>query len=439
MAEKVGAVMVIGGGIAGIQSSLDLAESGYYVYMVETSPAIGGVMAQLDKTFPTNDCSMCVISPKLVEAGCNLNINILTATDVEGISGEPGNFSVRVRKRARFVDLQKCTACGDCATVCPISRPNEFNALINSRKVVYKRYPQAIPNAYAIEKRGEAPCRNACPIEQRAMGYVALIREKRYADAYRTIKEDNPFPSVCGRVCQPQVRAGLHPRRQRPRSRQHHAFEALRNRLGVRAPGRDPESLCLRRPAQAGHQRIGQEGGHHRRRPAGLTAASDLINKNYQVTVFEALPAAGGMMRVGIPEYRMPYDLVQKEVDEIVSRGLELKLNSRVDDAAGLLGEYNAVFVATGAHVGLKTGIPGNDLPDVHVATDFLRAVSLRGMDGNPTDLKGKRVLVLGGGNVAVPDSAMSSVRLGAMGGHDLSRRRRQDARPRLGSARLPR
>ncbi len=118
-------------------------------------------------------------------------------------------------------------------------------------------------------------------------------------------------------------------------------------------------------------------------------------------------------MRVGIPEYRMPYDLVQKEVDEIVSRGLELKLNSRVDDAAGLLGEYNAVFVATGAHVGLKTGIPGNDLPDVHVATDFLRAVSLRDMDGNPTDVKGKRVLVLGGGNVAV-DSAMSSVRLGA-------------------------
>jgi heterodisulfide reductase subunit A2 len=102
MADKIGAVMVVGGGIAGIQASLDLAESGYYVYMVETSPAIGGVMAQLDKTFPTNDCSMCVISPKLVEAGCNLNINIMTATDVEAISGEPGNFSVRVRKRAQM-------------------------------------------------------------------------------------------------------------------------------------------------------------------------------------------------------------------------------------------------------------------------------------------------------------------------------------------------
>ena len=413
MADKVGAVMVVGGGIAGIQSSLDLAESGYYVYMVETSPAIGGVMAQLDKTFPTNDCSMCVISPKLVEAGCNLNINILTATDVEGISGEPGNFTVRVRKRARFVDLQKCTACGDCATVCPISRPNEFNALINSRKAVYKRYPQAIPNAFAIEKRGEAPCRNACPIEQRAMGYVALIREKRYADAYRTIKEDNPFPSVCGRVCNHKCEQAC--------TRGDNGHEAV-NIMHLKRFVTDwafahPEEI--QKAYAAGAQLKPDTSGLGRKvaiigaGPAGLTAASDLINKNYQVTVFEALPAAGGMMRVGIPEYRMPYDLVQKEVDEIVSRGLELKLNSRVDDAAGLLGEYNAVFVATGAHVGLKTGIPGNDLPDVHVATDFLRAVSLRGMDGNPTDVKGKRVLVLGGGNVAV-DSAMSSVRLGA-------------------------
>ena len=107
MADKVGAVLVVGGGIAGIQSSIDLAESGYYVYMVETSPAIGGVMAQLDKTFPTNDCSMCVISPKLAEAGGNLNINILTATDVESISGEPGNFKVKLHKRARFVDLEQ--------------------------------------------------------------------------------------------------------------------------------------------------------------------------------------------------------------------------------------------------------------------------------------------------------------------------------------------
>jgi heterodisulfide reductase subunit A-like polyferredoxin len=413
MADKIGAVMVVGGGIAGIQSSLDLAESGYYVYMVETSPAIGGVMAQLDKTFPTNDCSMCVISPKLVEAGCNLNINILTATDVEAISGEPGNFSVRVRKRARFVDLAKCTACGDCATACPITRPNEFNALLNNRKAIYKRYPQAIPNAYAIEKRGEAPCRNACPIEQRAMGYVALIREKRFAEAYRTIKEDNPFPSVCGRVCNHRCEEAC--------SRGENGHEAV-NIMHLKRFVTDwafahPEEI--QKAYSAGAQIKPDTSGLGKKvaiigsGPAGLTAASDLINKNYQVTVFEALPAAGGMMRVGIPEYRMPYNLVQREVDEIVSRGVELKLNSRVDDAVALLGEYGAVFVATGAHAGLKTQIPGNDLKNVQVATDFLREVSLSDPAKRPDFVKGKRVLVLGGGNVAV-DAAMSSMRLGA-------------------------
>jgi len=413
MADKVGAVMVIGGGIAGIQSSLDLAESGYYVYMVETSPAIGGVMAQLDKTFPTNDCAMCIVSPKLVEAGCNLNINILTASDVESVSGEPGNFTVRVRKRARFVDLQKCTACGDCATVCPIARPNEFNALLNTRKAIYKRYPQAIPNAYAIEKRGEAPCRNACPIEQRAMGYIALIREKRFADAYRTIKEDNPFPSVCGRVCNHKCEEAC--------TRGENGHEAV-NIMHLKRFVTDwafahPEEV--QKAYASGIQKSPDTTGLGKRvaiigaGPAGMTAANDLVAKNFEVTVFEALPVPGGMMRVGIPEYRMPYDLVQKEIDEITARGVELKLNTRVDDAVGLLGEYQAVFVATGAHVGLKTGIPGNDLPDVHVATDFLRAVSLRNGDVQPPDVKGKRVLVLGGGNVAV-DAAMSSVRLGA-------------------------
>ena len=405
--------MVVGGGIAGIQSSLDLAESGYYVYMVETSPAIGGVMAQLDKTFPTNDCSMCVISPKLVEAGCNLNINVLTATDVEGISGEPGNFTVRVRKRARFVDLQKCTGCGDCATACPITRPNEFNALLNTRKAIYKRYPQAIPNAFAIEKRGEAPCRNACPIEQRAMGYVALIREKRFAEAYRTIKEDNPFPSVCGRVCNHRCEEAC--------TRGDNGHEAV-NIMHLKRFVTDwafahPEEI--QKAYAAGVQIKPDTSGLGKKvaiigaGPAGLTAANDLINKNYQVTVFEALPAAGGMMRVGIPEYRMPYDLVQREVDEIVARGVELKLNSRVDDAAGLLGEYNAVFVATGAHVGLKTRHPRKRSARCSRRDRFPARSQPQRCRQTARFVKGKRVLVLGGGNVAV-DAAMSSVRLGA-------------------------
>jgi len=150
--EKVGAVMVVGAGIAGIQASLDLAESGYYVYLVESTTAIGGTMPMLDKTFPTNDCSMCILSPKLVECGRHLNIKILTSSDVQEVAGEPGNFNVKIRQRPRFVDANKCTGCGSCSEECPIKVDDEFNQDLGKRKAIYKLYAQAYPNAYAIDK-----------------------------------------------------------------------------------------------------------------------------------------------------------------------------------------------------------------------------------------------------------------------------------------------
>ncbi|MCK4307667.1 CoB--CoM heterodisulfide reductase iron-sulfur subunit A family protein [candidate division WOR-3 bacterium] len=118
--KKVGSVLVIGGGIAGIQSSLDLANSGYKVYLLESSPAIGGTMAQLDKTFPTNDCAMCIMAPKLVEAGRHPNIELLTYSELEGVEGNAGNFKVKIRKKARSVDSELCTGCGNCMTNCPV-------------------------------------------------------------------------------------------------------------------------------------------------------------------------------------------------------------------------------------------------------------------------------------------------------------------------------
>ncbi len=152
-AGKVGAVLVIGGGIGGVQSALDLADSGYKVYLVEKSPGIGGVMAMLDKTFPTNDCSMCILSPKLVAAGRHNNIELHTLTEVLSVEGEPGRFRVKLLKRARSVDLGKCTGCGDCIAKCPVrDLPNEFEGGLSKRRAIYQLYAQAVPNAPTIDR-----------------------------------------------------------------------------------------------------------------------------------------------------------------------------------------------------------------------------------------------------------------------------------------------
>ncbi len=163
--------MVVGGGIAAIQAALDLADSGFRVYMVEKSPAIGGVMAQLDKTFPTNDCSMCILSPKLVEAGRHPNIELITMAEVQRLSGRHGDFMARIKQRARYVDMNKCIACGACAGKCPKKVVDEFNQGLNGRKAAYVKYPQAVPLKYAIDKdnciyfqKGKCKaCQKFCP------------------------------------------------------------------------------------------------------------------------------------------------------------------------------------------------------------------------------------------------------------------------------------
>jgi heterodisulfide reductase subunit A len=147
----VNEVLVIGGGIAGIQAALDLAETGLRVHLVERAPSIGGRMAQLDKTFPTNDCSTCILSPKMVDCARHPNVVLHTYSEVKAVLGEVGAFRARVLRRARYVDEERCTGCGDCALKCPRKVPDAFNMGLSDRRAIYLHFPQAVPMVMTID------------------------------------------------------------------------------------------------------------------------------------------------------------------------------------------------------------------------------------------------------------------------------------------------
>ncbi|MEE8412969.1 MAG: FAD-dependent oxidoreductase, partial [Dehalococcoidales bacterium] len=298
--NKVGAVMVVGAGIAGMQSALDLANSGFKVYLVEETSAIGGRMAQLDKTFPTNDCSMCIISPKLIEVDKHLNIELITNARVEAVDGEAGNFKVKVLKKPRYIDLEKCTNCGDCVAACPVDQLNEFEQGLNARKAVYKAYPQSIPGTVAISKAARPPCTLACPAGCNAQGYVALISKGKYVEADSHIKQWIPLPSALGRICH-------HPCEQacnRDEVDEPVGIASLKSFVAdlVRGKRREgsvpPEEKPVIDSAKAKIAVVGSG-------PSGLTCAYELAKRGYPVTIFEADSAPGGQLQQTIPQYRL--------------------------------------------------------------------------------------------------------------------------------------
>ncbi len=402
--SKTGAALVVGGGIGGMQAALDLTAAGIKVYLVDNKPSIGGVMAQLDKTFPTDDCAMCNMAPRLVEIARNKDIEVRTLSEIDKIEGEPGNLRVTLRKRARYVDEQRCVGCGACEEVCPIKIPDEYNLRLKETRTIYRSYPQAVPSSYVIEKRGQAPCRYSCPAGQKAQGYIALIRGRRFEDAYHVILRDNPLPSVCGRVCKRYCEdACTRARVDKPVAvmelKRFIADWAYEKKLARKKPEPTEEN------SRNASKRVAVVGSG----PAGLTAARDLSDLGYSVTILEALPEPGGMMWAGIPEFRVPRERLQWDIQNILSADIELRTDCRVESIDSLLQEgFDAVFIAIGMHGGKKLHIPGHDLPDVILCTDFLRKVAM----GEDIELKDS-VLVLGGGDVAM-DVARTAVRRGA-------------------------
>ena len=395
----VGAVLVVGGGIGGIQAALDLAESGYRVYLVEKSPAIGGAMAQLDKTFPTLDCSMCILSPKLIECGRHPNIELLSCSELLELDGEPGNFRARVLKHPRYVDVARCTGCAECAEVCPVEVPSEFEQNLAVRKAIFRPFAQAFPNAFAIEKRERPPCTLACPAGTNVQGYVALIARKKYREALSLIRERLPIPGVLGRICP----APCEEKCNRKLLEEPIAIRALKRFAADMAEDEVPPPEIEEK-----EERVAIIGSG----PAGLACAYQLRREGYKVTIFEALPVLGGMLRVGIPEYRLPKSVLAKEIEEIKRLEIRMETDTPIGKETSIedLFEqgYKAIFVGVGAHRSQRLRVPGEDADGVIHGVDFLRDINL----GREVKTKG-RVVIIGGGDVAI-DSARSALRLGA-------------------------
>ena len=331
--------LVIGAGIAGMQAALDIADKGFKVHLVEKESCIGGHMAQLDKTFPTLDCSACISTPKMVDTANHPNINLLTYSEIVRVEGKPGHFKVTVRKKPRFVDVTKCTGCGDCAAQCPVTLPNEFDMGLGNRKAIYVSFPQAVPLKYTMDRRGTSPCTATCPLHCNAQGYVALISQGKFKEALQLVREKLPFPGIlayaCSHPCEKECKR-IETDRPVPIC---HLKRFLVDHV------EEPEFEFT--PPEEKGKKIAIVGGG----PSGLTAAYDLRKMGYRITLFESKNGLGGLLTHGFPSYRLPGEVVEKDLAVIDKMGIEVKCNTQVGKDVSpetLSQSYDAIFIAGG-------------------------------------------------------------------------------------------
>ncbi len=392
-------VLVIGGGIAGMQAALTAAEAGFAVNLVERESSIGGHMAKFDKTFPTLDCAACIGTPKMVEAAQNPNINLHTYSEIKNISGFMGNYKATILKKPRYVIDGECTGCGECAKVCPVCVTSDWDEGLSERQAIYRKFPQAVPGTFCIDKLDRAPCTNACPAGVNIQGYVQLIAQGKYDQALQIIRERLPLPGVLGRVCP-------HPCEDRCRRAEVDSAVSIRALKRVAA---DNASLIPFTPAKEDRkEKVAIIGSG----PAGLAAACFLRQDGFGATIFESSKHLGGMLRTGIPDYRLPPEILDREINMILDLGVEVRTEVCFGEDITLDGlrqeGFSAVFLAIGAQGGTGLGIEGEGCKGHIDAVRFLRDVNL----GRKVNL-GDRVAVIGGGNVAV-DAARVAVRMGA-------------------------
>jgi heterodisulfide reductase subunit A len=393
--------LVVGSGIAGMESALKLGDMGYKVLLVEKEASVGGRMILLSKVFPTLDCASCISTPKMAASIHHPNVTTITYSEVEGIAREgDGRFRATIRQKPRFVDEAACTGCQLCETACTVAVPDQFNAEMVARRAAYITFPQAVPKKAVIERAGTSPCSFTCPAGIKAHGYVSLIRSGEYEKAFQLVLEATPLVGTLGRACYAPCEGectrgeleGSLPIRRLKR------FAADTHYAATEGPGVEVPPPNGKRVAIVGSG------------PAGLTAAWQLARQGYGVKIFEAAPVAGGFLRLAIPAYRLPPEVVEQDIANVTAVGVEIATNAPVGDLEALRQDgFDAILVATGTPLSTGLGVPGEKLNGVASGLQFLRATKL----GDSIDLRSKRVIVVGGGNVAM-DAARTAVRLGA-------------------------
>jgi heterodisulfide reductase subunit A len=394
-------VAVIGGGVSGISAALSAANAGLQVHLIERLPTIGGQMALLDKVFPQNDCAICILGPIMATVEQHPNINLLTYSEVEEVDGYVGSFKLTVRKKARFIDPEKCNSCGECVPVCPISISNDYEFGLVEGKAIYRPFPQAVPNTFSIEKKGISSCRNACPANVNNQAFIALFREGRMKEALDVLRDGAPLQRILGRVCHYPCERGC----ARSDFDDAVAIRQLKRYVADYVAETEPDIPERIEPSRT--EKVAVVGAG----PSGLTCALDLQMKGYPVTIIESSNKPGGMLSL-IPEYCVSNEVVKQDIEWVLGHGINLQRNTKVGKditLSQLRKDFNAVYMAIGAQNPAELKLDGMKKRGVLYGIPFLRAAR----KGKSPAAFGENVIVIGGGNAGI-DCARSAIRLGA-------------------------